>query len=722
MEFQEPLLDCNFAEVLVGDLDNSSAIFQSKNLTAGAPVPGLLDDGSQRRFSLQDKSMRPAEYQSLARLKSLQTMNQPTYSPFVITSGHHPRSSVDTTHSISTASSGGMEPPSIATREVSVATAPTSGRPSPDKLSEYSWMDFGANGLDLEEFGAEDRRRSMSVIQLAPPPAQTGDDEDFRSMSMGCKVQKKPALPYSSFNPQIQISQSQTTPAIPCRQSSTTFGSPASPPAPHGLRSPPAPVRSPPVPHGVIPQRRSSLNYNNATKPLNLRISPPSPGRSARHSMIGFLPAAVPSADSPPSPTSTTSPISDYDQPVEKEDSLRSSFDSRREVEVTLPPRKEEVSTPMIAAHLVNVEEWLNSSIDMGFPQQPQTDNDYAASRFPIPAEVLDTLRVSVACFPETMLLCSSLSIETIRCHSRKFKYGKLCFASESQTSLALTDDSSPRGNNSKWKWFAPSKKQQQDQSPKSPKKQQQQQAPPQSSRSMLEPITPTSPFNSLGAADWQAIKRIFPTATDYLCDALYAHILVYNYITSICPRSASAAPAPRPSSKSSVSSYGSSLLGPELASVRTRNSDSTKIPRKAASLLGMETDPSATTIPEPNSSNNNYSYASSSRTKTLRSQPSVRKRPSEGNNNFYGKNFTTAANRNADEHDASLRELRLGLAKCIARLIATIRLTSGDASTTMGMGMGGSPSSRLMGDEIQHIDPFLIRSLCEIVRTSEEK
>ncbi|KAK7946670.1 uncharacterized protein PG986_010991 [Apiospora aurea] len=715
MEFQEPLLDCNFAEVLVGDLDNSSAIFQSKNLTAGAPVPGLLDDGSHRRFSLQDKSMRPAEYQSLARLKSLQTMDQPTYSPFVITGGHHPRNSVDTTHSISTTSSGGMEPPSIATREVSVATAPTSGRPSPDKLSDYSWMDFGANGLDLEEFGAEDRRRSMSAIQLALPPAQTGDDGDFRSMSMGCKVQKKPALPYSSFNPQIQISQSQTTPAVPCRQSSTTFGSPRSPPTPHG-------VRSPPVPHGVIPQRRSSLNHNNAAKPLNLRISPPSPSRSARYSMTGFLPAAVPSADSPPSPTSTTSPISDYDQPCEKEDSPR-SFDDRREVEVTLPPRKEEVSTPMIAAHLVNVEEWLNSSIDMGFPQQPQTDTDYAASRFPVPTEVLDTLRVSVACFPETMLLCSSLSIETIRSHSRKFKYGKLCFASESQTSLALTDDSSPRVNNSKWKWFSPSKKQQQDQSPKSPKKQQQQQQPPQSSRSMLEPITPTSPFKALGAADWQAIKRIFPTGSDHLCDALYAHILAYNYITSICPRSTSAASVQRPSSKSSVSSYGSSLLGPELASVRTRNSDSTKIPRKAASLLGMETDPSATTIPEPNSSSNNYSYASSSRTKTMRSQSSViRKRPSEGSNNFYGKNFTTAANRNADEHDASLRELRLGLAKCIARLIATIRLTASDAPTTMGMGLGRSPSSRSMNEEIQHIDPFLIRSLCEIVRTSEEK
>ncbi|KAK8073728.1 hypothetical protein PG994_004627 [Apiospora phragmitis] len=624
-------------------------------------------------------------------------MNQPIYSPFVITSRHHPRKSSDSTHSTSTTSSGGMEPPSIATREVSVATAPTSGRPSPDKLSEYSWMDFGANGLDLEEFGAEDRRRSMSLIQVAPPPAQTGDNGDLRSMSMGTKVQAKPALPYSSSNPQIQISQSQTMPALPCRKPSNTFGS----------------TRSPPAPLGTIPQRRSSLNHSNAPKPLNLRISPPSPSRSARYSMTGFQPAAVPSTDSP---------ISYDDQPYEKEGSPR-SLDDCREVEVTLPPRKEEVTTPMIASHLVHVEEWLNSSIDTGFPQQPQTDNEHAASRFPVPTEVLDTLRVSVACFPETMLLCSSLSIETIRGHSRKFKYGKLRFASESQTSLALTDDSSSRGNNSKWKWFTPSKKQQQDQTPRSPKKSQQQ--PPQSSRSMLEPMTPTSPSNPPGAADWQAIKRIFPTGTDYLCDALYAHILAYNYITSLCPRSGSATSAPRPSSKSSVSSYESSLLGPELASVRTRNSDSTKIPRKAASLLGMETDPSATTTPEPNNNNNNYNYACSSRTKTMRSQASfARKRPSEGNINFYGKNFTTAANRNADEHDASLKELRLGLAKCIARLIATLRLTTNEPyTTTTGPGMRGLPSSRPMGDENQqHIDPFLIRSLCEIVRSSEEK
>lgn len=704
MDFPEPLLDCNFAEVLVGDLDRSSAVFKSKNLTAGAPAPGFLDDGGPRRFSLQDESIRPAEYRTLSRLKSLQTMDQPSYSPFVITNDHQPRKSSDSTHSYSTTSSGGMEPPSIATREVSVTTAPTSGRPSPDKLSEYSWMDFGVNGLDLEEFGAEDRRRSMSVIQLAPPPAQTRDGEDYRSMSMGGRTQKTAALPVSSFNPQIQISQSQTTPALPCRKPSTTFGS----------------TRSPSAPHGVIPERRSSLNHN-AAKPLNLRISPPSPSRSARYSITGFQPAAVPSTYSP------TSPASDYDQPFEGGKDSPRSFDDRREVEVTLPPRKEEVSTPMIAAHLVHVEEWLNSSIDMGFPQHSQTDNEHAASRFPVPTEVLDTLRVSVSCFPETMLLCSSLSIETIRGHSRKFKYGKPRFGSESQTSLALTDDFSSRGNNSKWKWFGPSKKQQQDQSPKSPKKSQQQQRPPQSSGSMLEPVTPTSPFNSPGGADWQAIKRIFPTGTDYLCDALYAHILAYNYITTLCPRSTAAA-APRPSSKSSVSSYESSLLGPELASVRTRNSDSTKIPRKAASLLGMETDPSATTIPELNSNNCNYNYnnyAPSSRTKTLRSQPSfVRKRPSEGNNNYYGKNFTTAANRNADEHDASLKELRLGLAKCIARLIATLRITTGERpSTAMGMAMGGSPSSKSMGDENQqHIDPFLIRSLCEIVRSTEEK
>ncbi|KAK8099229.1 uncharacterized protein PG998_012470 [Apiospora kogelbergensis] len=696
-DFSEPLLDCNFAEVLVGDLDRSSAIFQSKNLTAGAPAPGLLNDGSHRRFSLQDRSMRPAEYTSLSRLKSLQTMEQPTYSPFVITSGHRPRQSSDSTHSSSTTSSGGMEPPSIATREVSVATAPTSGRPSPDKLSEYSWMDFGANGLDLEEFGAEDRRRSMSLIRLAPPLTQAGDG-DYRSMSMGSKVQASQALPCSSFNPQIQISHSQTTPVLPSRKPSATFGSP----------------RSPQAPPGTIPQRRSSLNHSNTAKPLNLRISPPSPSRSARYSITpSFQPAAVPSTYSPNS--------DDDDDFSEKEDSPR-SLDHHREVEVTLPPRKEEVSTPVIASHLVHVEEWLNSSIDdMGFSQQPQTDNEHAASRFPVPTEVLDTLRVSVSCFPETMLLCSSLSIETIRGHSRKFKYGKLRLASESQTSLALTDDSSSRGN-SKWKWFATSKKQQQDQSPKSPRKQQHQQS--QSSRSTLEPITPTSPYNLPGAADWHAIKRIFPSGTDYLCDALYAHILAYNYITSLCPRSASAASVPRPSSKDSVSSYGSSLLGPELATVRSRNSDSTKIPRKAASLLGMQTDPSTTVIPEPNNSN---SY-SCSRTKTLRSQPSFvynKRGADNNNNNSYGKNFTTAANRNADEHDATLRELRLGLAKCIARLIVTIRLTSHDHSsgTPMGMGMGGSPSSRSLNDESQqHIDPYLIRSLCEIVRSSEEK
>ncbi|KXJ93830.1 hypothetical protein Micbo1qcDRAFT_158719, partial [Microdochium bolleyi] len=63
-------------------------------------------------------------------------------------------------------------------------------------------------------------------------------------------------------------------------------------------------------------------------------------------------------------------------------------------------------------------------------------------------------------------------------------------------------------------------------------------------------------------APAWASIKSVFPNGTDYLCDALYAHLLTYNYIDSLCPRVASPvtpAPTPRPRTANGSSDYASS-------------------------------------------------------------------------------------------------------------------------------------------------------------------
>jgi hypothetical protein len=54
--------------------------------------------------------------------------------------------------------------------------------------------------------------------------------------------------------------------------------------------------------------------------------------------------------------------------------------------------------------------------------------------------------------------------------------------------------------------------------------------------------------------------------------------------------------------------------------------------------------------------------------------------------------------------------ELQIGLAKCIARLVTTMKKMTG----------GGEEADGAIGDSTE-IDPLFMRSLCEVVKCSEE-
>lgn len=71
---------------------------------------------------------------------------------------------------------------------------------------------------------------------------------------------------------------------------------------------------------------------------------------------------------------------------------------------------------------LRSVQSWLNSSLQ----PCPRAFNDDLTRVVPLPPDAMETLRVSIACFPETMLLSSSLTIETIRTYSRKVRQPSL--------------------------------------------------------------------------------------------------------------------------------------------------------------------------------------------------------------------------------------------------------------------------------------------------------
>ena len=688
--FAEPLMDFNFPEMLAGDLGKSEAVFRSRNLTAGAPATELADDGSKRSYSLQDSPERPLQsltHRDMSPRQSLQ-MPKPRASPPLTQPDTQPRKSSDSVRSADSDCSGAMEPPSIRTaRDVSAAasySSTTSAMPaSVAKHANDSWID-----LDLDDILARERRHSLSHISLQPPlplaqapsPARTVDPNDFRSMSLGTKL--SPAKPnglYSAFH---------AHPKTP----------------PHLARAITSPIVTNQFPGGPriqpaeVPTRRSSLRATNLPRipdiPMPTR-TPPSPDQPDNGSF-----AVVPPRG-PPTP-----PEKEFQPRHSQED--ESMFDQEDDYQdmADFSSQDQANGLHIVSSPQIQIEEWLNSSTDLGSSHKRHPSSEFG-TRIPVPSEVLDTLRVSVQCFPETMLLCSSFSIETLRGHSRKFKYVAVDLPSDSEVSLALASSQPQRP--SKWKWLT--SKRQPD--PTSPKNQSRPQPYPEAAAPAMSPVRP-------GDTDWRAIRKIFPMGSDCLCDALYAHMVAYNYITSLCPRTPilvppstprpASRPSPRPKSMivprppsrpTSKSSYSSSTFSSDLSPVLSRASDSTRVPRKAASILGMHTDAPSPTIPFPE-----FPAAAGSRTSTIVSKKSfaASRRPTDST-----KAFGSAANRSADDHDASLKELRLGLARCVARLVATLRVTSSEP------GPDGAPKKNVQ------VDPFFIRSLCELVRACEE-
>lgn len=668
MEVSEPLMGCNFPELLAGDLCWSEEVFRSKNLTAGAPAVSLTDDGSRRHCSMKDTSstfLSSKSRDTLLRMKSLQTVNQDSGMHAMTHRNEEPRKSSET---VTSESSGGMEPPSIAGRNVSVTTAATSvtsGGFSPsdksnsptDMRSNRSWVN-----LELEDtINFSPRRRNSLRNPNSPttpqPPEQDGSSDPRAIPMESPRFRPGSADPFATFSSAAKS----FTPTTHSRPSRPLEGSRVMQPT-------------------GIPTRRSSLSRTTDLLSLpHQRVStrlPLSPSRIVSNDLSQLISNAAPTM-APPS----LGRILDYqkDEEVRSMLSLEDDDDDESDVMMDLtlltPKDKQDITTPTIISPLADIEQWVDqSSIELSHLPPPM--KDHQGTHIPIAPEVLDTLRISVACFPETMLLCSSLSIETLRGNSKKIRYRTPNTDGASQLSLNMPDASV---KSSKWKWLT---------SRRTPE--------PNLTNmqfgqgGLLEPFTDGT-GSQLEIPDWQAIKNIFPNGTDHLCDALYAHILAYNYISSLCPRSAVISQAARPVSKQSSHPSVS-----EVASVR---SDANRIPLKAACLLGLQNDPS-TTIAAPREP------PAKSRPGTLRGKTSFIRNRRENT-----KTFGPVATRSADDYDQSLKDLRLGLAKCIARLVCTLRLTSTEDTTTT--------SAQPL--DIKDVDPLFIRALCEVVRQHEE-
>lgn len=386
-----------------------------------------------------------------------------------------------------------------------------------------------------------------------------------------------------------------------------------------------------------------------------------------------------------------------------------------------------------------------------------------SARGIPLPQEVLEALRVSISCFPETMLLTSSLSIEMIRAYSKKLRHqtdpGHHLESDGSQSMHSTSSHNARIARRWNLSWL--------NHGQRSRPQQQQQQYHNSTSSDLSSSLDAASVVSSVdpqtrAPPSWAPIKTIFPTASDYLCDALYAHLLAYNYINTLCPARTG---APRSHiNRSHSDSDSRSNSQPDRA---PRSAPGLGIPHKAASLLGMDDDrrhpvaAEAAAARQRQRQHQHRQQQQQQRSPGDRLQPQTRHRRllarrgagdlpfgdafpllspnSSSSSNISGGGGTGGMEASSSSSSppssseaaaaAMMREVQAGLGRCVALLVATLKRTAAGgagAAEASGGGVDGEAGLLLACEQAAReadggVDPVLLRALCEVVRCAEE-
>ncbi|RDA95288.1 hypothetical protein CP533_3416 [Ophiocordyceps camponoti-saundersi (nom. inval.)] len=303
---------------------------------------------------------------------------------------------------------------------------------------------------------------------------------------------------------------------------------------------------------------------------------------------------------------------------------------------------------PRPAIH--SVQSWLNGSQ----PPCPRSlQNEDLTKVVPLPPDAMETLRVSIACFPETMLLSTSLTIETIRTYSRKVRQPSIELHRNPPARSSSPDNSAHPPRKSLWRKVVPYRRACDSQD----LKQKHQHSGDDSTDST------TSELNA-SPKPWTPLMFIFGPCSDYVCDALYAHIVAYNYISALVARNPQAS----------------------LQTNSGRDTQQEEIPQKAASLLGLAGAGNAAAAGFSRFTRKlGTPLGSWTKEEMVPSQPTA----------------PAAASPESMQHD---------LLRCIARLVATAKLTAENGAV-----------DETMVPEAEVTDNLFLRSLCEIVRLAEE-
>lgn len=627
-----------FPEMLARDLEVSSAVFAAKNMTAGSPPTALVyeEKNKQRTMSCPGRMITSPYLTASLRVQTLGAIEErDSVVSFLEHRGCGAEEASDLDSLPGTDSSGGLEGPSIGLRQQSIITTATSltsasgSAPSPKALvsgkpsRENSWI-IDESDDDIDR-GEEEDTTSDRPVALSPRP----------------QTPPNPGSVFDNMGSLKELARSRT----PRHQKTGSTND-----TPSRKRS----VRS-----VEVPPRRTSLacttSPSNYSRSQSLSPSPDSKSASRRRRR-SFQPSRhTHSLNEDEIDTSTSNahpiePLTDFDV-----DSIGFDEDSIFDADLQPWPRPSTVyiQTTPPPSPLPSVQAWLDRSNP---PYVSQIPVDDLVKAVPLPPDVMETLRVSIACFPETMLLSSSLTIETIRSYSKKVRHPSTDIWRES-----LGDLTPQPPRKSLWKkvvWH--------------------------SRESISTRLHLTPPPNEVVPVDvtpiqdvlappnaWAPLRHVFGSCSDYICDALYAHMVAYNYISRV-PRS-----QPLPLNRASTAS-----------SKKSQNED---IPKKAASLLGLD----SPQLPGPPNGGRIAKKFSSPLTAW-----------------GFGKDeMSPVGGALSAAQDNTTRNIEAGLLRCIMRLIGTARM----------MAEEGGGEDRLMEAELQEADMIFVRSLCEIVRISEE-
>ncbi|KAK4447491.1 hypothetical protein QBC34DRAFT_303204 [Podospora aff. communis PSN243] len=685
-------MECNFPELLARDLEVSEAVFTSKSMTAGCPssglatpsieddcpFQGLVEVTRQMTPVCQDAVNRPHPHSltvDIRRTGSIETfgLDESVYRGEMSDSASE--------------SSAGMGPPPVRTREQSFTTAATSvsGRCSSllsqkpvspssstslrvDRAQE-SWFD-GDGDLDSHprpdttNSDASDVPRAVSGLNAFEtrhmffPP---GDPLAFRPATANIShrapvrrsIEERPHT--SSGHPRMErprLVDIQAPFAVPKRRSSLK----------KPLHEELPQQATPTAPSPSIPLQFFASSDCNASQEREFTFGGPLTSHPPMPLLATTCGRTVIDASKPPSFESKEP------DPLLRRLSIAGSFHAGGagdhsgfifDEEPEERPRQQEKASGMRKLSMATIGSWAESNAEVFAPRAANNSSVISMPGIPLPPEVVETLRISIACFPETMLLSSSLSIETIRAYSKKLKH-----RSTPTHQRRLSEDNhsvfsfSSANTKQASRWAFPKLIQTRRSRQNSSAAASLAGISEQLSAASREPMTP----------NWTPIKNIFSTGSDYLCDALYAHLVAYNYINVLCPLPITTVPR-------------SPFQAPE---DDRDDKAGGRIPKKAASILGLQAS----------------TQAHSSANPLLRR---INSRRTGGSSGGGGNESTT------------LRDVQAGLGRCIAFLVATLKQTGIDSRPLDGV-------LRLaQATEAEGMDPLLIRSLCEVVRCSEE-